>query len=160
MSGVTMSERASGEKDALLRRLLELEERRIRMFARASSLPLLTTTLTVQQLKLLVLLSLEGDMPAHELAAKAGVGVATLTGIVDRLVARGLVRRREDPQDRRIRRIDLSEEGRDLITEFRDAGQRQHFAAFARLDTETLAGLVRGMEALCAVLEKDVPGNG
>ncbi|RCV52003.1 MarR family winged helix-turn-helix transcriptional regulator [Marinitenerispora sediminis] len=151
-----MSGEPSAERDALLRRLHELEERRIRMFARASSLPLLTTTLTVQQLKVLILLSLDGDMPARELAAKAGVQMATLTGIVDRLVARGLVLRRDDPRDRRVRRVDLTDEGRARVVEFRDAGQRQHLGALARLDTETLAGLVRGLEALCAVLEEDL----
>ena len=37
-----------------------------------------------------------------------GVSLATITGIVDRLAAQGLVTRREDPRDRRVRRVELT----------------------------------------------------
>ena len=37
-----------------------------------------------------------------------GVGLATLSGMIDRLVAHDLVARREDLQDRRVRRISLT----------------------------------------------------
>lgn len=150
-----MEDVAGTEKDELIERLRELEQRQLRMFARDRSLPLLTTSLTIQQLKVLLRLSLDGEMAAHELAEGAGVGMATLTGIVDRLVARGLVCRREDPRDRRVRRIDLTEEGRGLMAEMSGAGHQRHYAALARLDTATLADLVRGFEALCEALEAE-----
>jgi DNA-binding MarR family transcriptional regulator len=44
---------------------------------------------------------------------------ATMTGIVDRLVERGLVARERDPQDRRTLRVDLTLAGRELLEQVR-----------------------------------------
>ncbi|GAA3725917.1 hypothetical protein GCM10022402_03310 [Salinactinospora qingdaonensis] len=147
------------EKDELLQRIRELEERKIRLFARNRSLPLLTTTLTIQQLKALMLLGLDGDLSSNELAEGLGTGVATLTGIVDRLMARGLVHRWEAPEDRRVRRVGLTEEGRRVVAEFWGAGQR-HYALLAQLDADTLRGLATAAEALCRFLESEEPQDG
>ena len=50
----------------------------------------------------------------RELAARMGIGGATLVRHLDRLEADGLVTRRRDVQDRRITRIDITARGRDL----------------------------------------------
>ncbi|TDQ49229.1 DNA-binding MarR family transcriptional regulator [Actinorugispora endophytica] len=149
-----MGDGASEGKRELVERLQELELRQVRMFARSRSLPLLSTTLTIQQLKVLVVLSIDGDMPTHELAERVGTGVATLTGIVDRLAARTLVYRREDPSDRRVRRVDLTDEGYALIGDLWGVGQQRNRAALSTLDIDTLRALAKGLEALCDALEK------
>ncbi|WP_285758971.1 MarR family winged helix-turn-helix transcriptional regulator [Nocardiopsis ansamitocini] len=156
---MTTGNDAAAIKNELISQLRDLELRQVRRFARDRSLPLLTTTLTIQQLKVLVLLSIDGDMPAHELAEGIGVGVATLTGIVDRLAARSLVVRREDARDRRVRRIDLTEEGRALIAEMWGTGQERSWSALSALDVETLRGLVRGVAALHAAMEAQCTGD-
>lgn len=148
-----MSGDASEDKRTLIDRFQELELRQIRLFVRDRSLPLLSTTLTIQQLKVLVVLSIDGDLPAHELAERSGVGVATLTGIVDRLAARGLAYRREDAADRRVRRVDLTDQGRELADSMWGAGQQRTRQALHALDIDTLRGLARGLEALCDALE-------
>jgi DNA-binding MarR family transcriptional regulator len=47
------------------------------------------------------LLQLRGAMTAGQLARLAGLSTGAVTRLVDRLAVRGLVRRREDPADRR-----------------------------------------------------------
>jgi len=57
------------------------------------------------------LMQIDGSMPMRELAARLGGHASTATGIADRLAARGLVERHEDPDDRRVKRVALTPEG-------------------------------------------------
>jgi DNA-binding MarR family transcriptional regulator len=63
---------------------------------------LLEMDLTAPQLKVVLLLYLYGPTRMSELAGSLGVTLATATGIVDRLVDRGLVGRESQPNDRRV----------------------------------------------------------
>ena len=67
--------------------------------------------LTIAQLRLLWTLRDEDGQPVGALAEHLGVNPSTITGHVDRLVRQGLVRREEDPADRRIVRNYLTGEG-------------------------------------------------
>ncbi|WP_217240534.1 MarR family winged helix-turn-helix transcriptional regulator [Streptomyces sp. AC555_RSS877] len=87
--------------------------------------------LTGAQARLLSLLSLE-PLPMRKLAQKLKCEPSNVTGIVDRLESRGLVERRADPVDRRVKVAAATEEGRLVARELRE-GLR-----FAR---EPLAGL-------------------
>ncbi|MDQ6806768.1 MAG: MarR family transcriptional regulator [Actinomycetota bacterium] len=53
-------------------------------------------------------------MPMHELATMLACDKSNVTGIVDRLEARGLVARRPYAQDRRVKHIVLTGAGADL----------------------------------------------
>jgi DNA-binding MarR family transcriptional regulator len=53
-------------------------------------------------------------MPMHELATILACDNSNVTGIVDRLEARGLVARRPYARDRRVKHIVLTPEGADL----------------------------------------------
>src|SRR3954464_13001190 len=87
--------------------------------------------LTGAQARLLSLLSLE-PLPMRKLARKLKCEPSNVTGIVDRLESRGLVKRRPDPTDRRVKVAAATDEGRRIARELRE-GLR-----FAR---EPLAGL-------------------
>ncbi|MEU6557908.1 MarR family transcriptional regulator [Streptomyces sp. NPDC046915] len=87
--------------------------------------------LTGAQARLLSLLSLE-PLPMRKLAQKLKCEPSNVTGIVDRLEHRGLVERRPDPADRRVKLAAATDEGRRVARELRE-GLR-----FAR---EPLAGL-------------------
>ncbi|MFF8727548.1 MarR family winged helix-turn-helix transcriptional regulator [Streptomyces sp. NPDC015171] len=88
-------------------------------------------TLTGAQARLLSLLSLE-PLPMRKLAQKLKCEPSNVTGIVDRLETRGLVERRPDPADRRVKVAAATEEGREVA---RDLREGLHFAR------EPLAGL-------------------
>ncbi|GAA3072809.1 MarR family transcriptional regulator [Streptomyces glomeratus] len=87
--------------------------------------------LTGAQARLLSLLSLE-PLPMRRLAQKLKCEPSNVTGIVDRLEVRGLVERRPDPADRRVKVAAATDEGRRLAHSLRDS------LDFAR---EPLAGL-------------------
>jgi DNA-binding MarR family transcriptional regulator len=54
---------------------------------------------------------LEQPRAMSELAEVLWCDASNVTGIIDRLEARGLVERRPSPQDRRVKRLSLTEEG-------------------------------------------------
>ena len=51
-----------------------------------------------------------GDMSLKELSAKVSLAHSTVSGIVDRLEARGMVSRRSDETDRRVTKVSASAE--------------------------------------------------
>jgi MarR family transcriptional regulator, organic hydroperoxide resistance regulator len=59
-----------------------------------------------------VLKSLEDSVSMSEVASMMQCDASNVTWITDRLESRGLVERRPDPQDRRVKRLVLTEEGR------------------------------------------------
>lgn len=71
--------------------------------------------LTMSQLKVIFLLYSQGPAHMSRLATALGVSLPTATGIVDRLVERGLVMREEFPNDRRLVVIRLSEHGEGML---------------------------------------------
>ncbi len=57
-------------------------------------------------------LAIEDGLRLTELAARAGMAPQSMGELVDNLVARGYVERRDDPSDRRAKRIHLTAKGR------------------------------------------------
>jgi DNA-binding MarR family transcriptional regulator len=56
----------------------------------------------------------ERPTPMHEIADMLRCDASNVTGIVDRLEARGAVERRSDPSDRRVKALVLTRSGRTL----------------------------------------------
>ncbi|MFJ6082406.1 MarR family winged helix-turn-helix transcriptional regulator [Streptomyces sp. NPDC092369] len=90
--------------------------------------------LTGAQARLLSLLSLE-PLPMRKLAQKLKCEPSNVTGIVDRLESRGLVERRPDPADRRVKLAAATDEGLRVARELRE-GLRFARAPLAGLSDE------------------------
>lgn len=75
------------------------------------------TELTVSQLRMLFVLARGKACPVHEVADEVGLSLPAAGRAADRLVALGFVDRREDAQDRRVKRLSLTGSGHDLLTE-------------------------------------------
>ncbi|MGX4692409.1 MarR family winged helix-turn-helix transcriptional regulator [Streptomyces sp. JNUCC 63] len=102
--------------------------------------------LTGAQARLLSLLSLE-PLPMRKLAQKLKCEPSNVTGIVDRLEARGLVERRSDPADRRVKLAAATEEGRRVARELRHGLRfaREPLAALSEEERLALRDLLRRM---------------
>ena len=77
---------------------------------------LLELDLTMTQLKVVLLLFLNGPVRVSALALELGVSLPTTTGVIDRLVERGIVMREEPAEDRRVVLCRLSEQGHSLVS--------------------------------------------
>ncbi|NJN16721.1 MAG: MarR family transcriptional regulator [Oscillochloris sp.] len=85
--------------------------------------------LTVPQFMILNYTTPEG-VPLSEISARMLCDNSNLTGIVDRLVAKGYVERRPDPQDRRVSLICLTSAGAE---KFRRIRPRHHDSISKRM---------------------------
>ncbi|MEU0671418.1 MarR family transcriptional regulator [Streptomyces sp. NPDC006172] len=77
-------------------------------------------SLTGAQAKLLGLLCLE-PLPMRKLANRLKCEPSNVTGIVDRLETRGLVERRPDPSDRRVKLAAATTEGQRVAKDLRES---------------------------------------
>ena len=126
-----------------------------RLFAEDRSNPLFASQLTIPQLRIIVLLEINGGGTGRELAELTGVGLATMSGMIDRLAAQDLVARHEDPHDRRVRRITLTPAGHELVQRIMSAGVEQHRAILSRLSGEELDVVRRAVELMVTAAEAE-----
>jgi MarR family 2-MHQ and catechol resistance regulon transcriptional repressor len=87
--------------------------------------------LTVPQFMILNYASDEG-VPLSEISARMLCDNSNLTGIVDRLISKGYIERRSDPNDRRVSRICLTDQGAEKLRNLRP---RHHAQVNRRMRT-------------------------
>jgi DNA-binding MarR family transcriptional regulator len=87
--------------------------------------------LTVPQFMILNYATPEG-VPLSEISARMLCDNSNLTGIVDRLISKGYVQRRNDPQDRRVSLICITPEGADKLRRIKP---RHHARVSRRMRT-------------------------
>jgi len=139
------------EKSQTIDRILGRIEGAFRQLLPLAHQELLDLDLTTPQLKVVLLLYLNGAARMSELASALGVTLATATGIMDRLVDRGIVTRENSMADRRVVICRLSARGHELTDRLyssareraRDFLQTQPEAQLDKLD-EALTSLSSG----------------
>ena len=144
------------DRAGLIARIEAAEDDFRQSLLRLCGAELFSVDLTMTQLRVLFVLGASGALSAHDLADALGVGPTTLTGIVDRLQARGLVKRIPDGHDRRVRRVDLTDAGRTLLGEVDEVRRACQRRMFTRLDDDVLSGMATAVEALAKVCAEEV----
>src|SRR4029450_11314771 len=81
----------------------------------------------------------KGSLPVNTIGPKVWLTPGSISVAVDRLVKKGLVSRKDHPDDRRVRRVELTPKGRRLIRR----GFREHAAAM-----ETVVSVLSKKERL------------
>jgi DNA-binding MarR family transcriptional regulator len=102
--------------------------------------------LTGAQARVLALLS-AGPMPMRQIAQRLKCEPSNVTGIVDRLEARGLAERRADPADRRVKLAAATAAGSETAAELRDSLDfaREPLAGLSVLERTLLRDLLQRM---------------
>lgn len=91
------------------------------------------------------------ELTAGELAALTHVTSGTMTSRVDRLTARGLVERHQDPADGRLVRVRLTSEGRERVDAALGSLLERERDLLAALDAGARQGLAAALRALLLV---------
>jgi DNA-binding MarR family transcriptional regulator len=84
-------------------------------------------------------------LPPNEISGRLIVGRSTVTGLVDSLERRGLVRRHGHPGDRRMLLVEITPQGRRAANRLRRLvhnHQREWLASLTGREQETLIGLL------------------
>lgn len=102
-----------------------LSASRVLVAVAARSLAEVAEEVTLTQYRSLVVLRSRGPQSVAALAETVGVTPPTASRLCDRLVRKGLVRRREDRRDRRAVRLALTETGRKLVDEVTERRRKE-----------------------------------
>ncbi|UFU03749.1 MarR family transcriptional regulator [Ruania suaedae] len=132
----------------LVHQVLTAHEETSRLLLKEDLSTLFDATLTVPQIQLLALLYRDGPTSGHAVAEHLGVSTPTVSGMVDRLEGQGMVERRADPADRRVRLIALTGAGEQRVASVHEAGWRIGRELMERMELDDLRALARGMDAL------------
>ncbi len=109
---------------------------------------------TMAQFDILAQLSREKDgTPLVELSRKLLVTAGNVTGIIDRMERLGLVKRRPDPNDRRVTRVHLTLRGRQLAKRVMPKHARDIDSIFSTLSKQEAEQLRELLEKLLQSLE-------
>ena len=149
-----------GRRETLLAEILDLEPAMHRAMGPARAKDWVDVDLTMSQLKILFVLhsssvpGAEHGPRVSEVARLLGVTLPTVTSVTDKLVERGLVRRDEDPSDRRQTLCRLTPEGQQAIDGLM-AGHRAYTEALlGYLSEDELAVILQGMRLLIGAAER------
>jgi DNA-binding MarR family transcriptional regulator len=107
-----------------------------------------THAMTRAQWVILSRLDRQPGMSQNEMAAVCEVEPITVARLIDRLEARGLVERRADPADRRIRRLHLLPAAKPILETITDARESMNARITAGLDEKTRNTLIDALLVL------------
>ena len=151
---------ATSEQQELISCLERVQDSFERRALSSMAEPLISTPITMQQLKVLTMIAIDPERATgHELAAQLNVSVATMSGLVDRLVEHGMVSRGEDPSDRRVRRLTVTPEGSATIRSLLSSAGTMQTPVLRRLAIEDLRALVQGILALDRAVQDLAEGD-
>jgi len=110
---------------------------------------------------LMSMLQRHGDMAMSRVADLLGFSLSNATGLIDRMVERGLVERVRIPGDRRVVLVRLTERGQEVLAEAEDLSDDLLDRVLATLDEvqiERVAGAMNDLRAaITAVRAAEVP---
>ncbi len=120
----------------------------------ARSLAGVEESVTLTQFRTLVVLDSHGPSRLNQLAERLEVTASTALRMVDRLIAAGLVDRRENAQDRREVVIDLTTAGRSLVRRVTRARRTEIERVVRAMPVTRRRELVRALEAFATAADE------
>jgi len=98
----------------------------------------------------------QNGLKVVELGRRSGLETSTMTGLIDRMERDGLVERRDDENDRRVQRINLTDKGREVMHPALQAVDRVLAGVFQGIPEEDIS---RTTDVLKQVLANSHEGN-
>lgn len=114
---------------------------------------------TRSQWWVLAFLSRQDGMSQVTLADDLDLGKVALGGLIDRLENGGLVERRPDTIDRRVKRVFLTKKGAGLIKRLRENVNEAEAEIIVGIDNDDLQVMVRALRSMKRNLIEMVGGN-
>jgi MarR family transcriptional regulator, organic hydroperoxide resistance regulator len=145
----------TGDREEIIKRIIQVQKLMGRYLHSDAPDAWLTLHLTIAQLKSLMLINFKGSTNFKMLAEALNVSPPNVTGIVDRLVVQELVSREDNPDNRRMQILQVTDKGRALISELMEQKDLQLSSALVKMKTEDLENLYNGMVALVSAAQQD-----
>ena len=107
-------------------------------------------SISLTHLNVLSVLEANGPLSMSGVADALDISVASATGVVDRMEARGLVKRRRHPEDRRVVLVETAAGARKVFRDIDSRRRRGLAKILSKLTDAELEGLLAGHRALRA----------
>lgn len=135
-------------------RMIELMPRLMRSCAASEHNSLSRGEITLPQLWSLEYLARNGNCAMNELAREFRISRPAATGLINRLIAQGMVKRHHDEKDRRIVRVEITAKGRRVVNEIYEQKRQQFVNLFGRLSVTDRVQYLAILERVIAVLDQ------
>ena len=111
--------------------------------------------LTFPQLSVISMLEKHGKQKVSELSLKIGLSDSTVSGILDRLEQKDIIRRERTKDDRRVVKISLTEKSQKFFNDFRQKKEEYFTQLLKILSDKEIKDIIKGLEILNRVLTND-----
>ncbi len=109
--------------------------------------------LTIDQLKSLIIIQYKGKISFKDLAQALGITRANITGIADRLIQNHLVTKWQNPDDRRIQYLTLTDKAQTILNNIKQTIIIEETKILSILNIEDLEALEKGLSAFTRSIE-------
>lgn len=111
--------------------------------------------LTFPQLSVISILEKHGEQKVSELSLKIGLSDSTVSGILDRLEQKKIVKRERTKDDRRVVKISLTGKSQKFCNDFRQKKEEYFTQMLKKLSEQETKDIIKGLEILNLALTND-----
>ncbi len=140
------------EKEELIQEIIELQRMVDRDRRRHELNTWMRLRLTIAQLKSLFFISNHGSTSLGKLAAALHVTPTNTTGVVNRMLKRGLITRKTSPDDRRVLLLRTTSKGDQLVANLREGRRERMSEIFNRLSYDEAVALHQALKSLVKII--------
>ena len=126
----------------------------IRSFAAFERSEIFCSGVTMSQCSTILGIGKNGTMTMHALSEWMSLATSTMTRIVDNLVRDGYIKRAQDPQDRRVVQVSLTEEGVKLFEAIKQIYHEYHSKIVESIPADELHQVVESLTMLIEAIKK------
>jgi len=110
---------------------------------------------TLPQLSVISILEKYGEQKVSELSLKMGLSDSTVSGILDRLEQKNIIKRKRTKDDRRVVKISLTQKSKEFCNDFRQKREEYFTQLLKKLSEQEIKDIIKGLEILNRVLDEE-----
>jgi len=145
---------APRDLDTYVQEFGELLSVMIRSFGAFERSEIFCSGVTMSQCSTILGIGKNGTMTMHALSEWMSLATSTMTRIVDNLVRDGYIARAQDPQDRRVVQVSLTEEGLKLFEAIMQIYHEYHRRIVENIPADRLRQVVESLAMLIEAIKK------
>jgi len=144
-------------QEVLFRYIERLEEMQGQFMRRVHQelVGVLDPGITGHQFVVLKMIGGHGQMTVSQVAEGLGVSLSAVTALVDRLCKAGMVERHRSEEDRRVVRLEITEEGRQVIQICDEGRQRIILRYLGLLTEEDMLHMIKIYEKIISFMKQE-----
>lgn len=144
------------EKSETIKKISGLQRELAKTMRRHAFKHWMTLSMSISQVKTLLCIIENGKISSKKLADMLDVTPANITGIIDRLIEQGLVRRVESSQDRRVVFLEVTPAGKKLVENLEQHFSERSSKMLSAMSENNLEHLYLGLSAFQKVVNSQV----